>query len=62
MIHRAEDIVHVASATVARWQAEALEIIRARQAAAQEGDCFAGLDNIVEDQRINAMLEAAGIE
>lgn len=37
MIHRAEDIVHVASATVARWQAEALEIIQARQASLQLG-------------------------
>lgn len=37
MIHRAEDIAHVASATVARWQAEALAIVQARQAASCEG-------------------------
>lgn len=37
MIHRAEDIVHVASATVARWQAEAVEIIQNRMAAQQLG-------------------------
>lgn len=37
MIHRSEDIGAVAAGTIARWQAEGLEIIQARQASLQEG-------------------------
>lgn len=37
MIQRMEEIGEHASATIARWQAEALEIIQERQRASQEG-------------------------